>query len=86
MSGKAERTYSVTRTKATWKPRVIDVDPPVFRCPACGAVLEYLSPALLPARLNYLCARADLYLCPQCGRYEFYRDPRWIERDKEKKK
>ena len=39
MSGKAERTYSVTRTKATWKPRVIDVDPPVFRCPACGAVL-----------------------------------------------
>ena len=56
------------------------------KCPACGAVLEYLSPALLPARLNYLCARADLYLCPQCGRYEFYRDPRWIERDKEKKK
>ena len=39
MSGRAERTYSVTRTKATWKPRVIDVDPPVFRCPVCGAVL-----------------------------------------------
>ena len=56
------------------------------RCPACGAALEYLSPALLPARLNYLCARADLYLCPQCGRYEFYRDPPCIERDKEKKK
>ena len=30
------------------------------RCPACGAALEYLSPALMPARLNYLCARADL--------------------------
>ena len=39
------------------------------RCPACGAALEFLSPALLPARLNYLCARADLYLCPQCWRY-----------------
>ena len=59
-------------------------EPTEKRCPACGAVLEYLSPALLPARLNYLCARADLYLCPQCGRYEFYRDPRWLERDRER--
>lgn len=34
----SDRTYSATRTKATWKPRVIDVDPPLFRCAACGAV------------------------------------------------
>lgn len=56
------------------------------KCPACGAELEYLRPCLLPVRIDYLCARADLYLCPECGRYEFYRDPRWIERDKARKK
>lgn len=59
---------------------------PEKRCPACGTALDYLGPALLPARLNYLCSRAELYLCPACGRYEFYRDPRWLERDQKRKK
>ena len=56
------------------------------KCVACGAALEYVRPALLPDRLNFLSARADLYLCPQGGRYEFYRDPRWILRDEEKRR
>ena len=48
------------------------------KCVACGAALEYVRPALLPDRLNFLSARADLY--------EFYRDPRWIQRDEEKRR
>ena len=35
------------------------------KCVACGAALEYVRTALLPDRLNFLSARADLYLCPQ---------------------
>ena len=56
------------------------------KCVACGAALEYVRPALLPDRLNSPSARAGLYLGPQGGRDEFYQDPRWIQRDEEKRR
>ncbi|MGN0077211.1 MAG: hypothetical protein ACI36V_00300 [Coriobacteriales bacterium] len=34
----ANREYSVTRTRATWKPLVQEEDPAVFRCQACGNI------------------------------------------------
>lgn len=34
----AERTYSITRTRATWKPRVTEDDLPFFQCSSCGRV------------------------------------------------
>lgn len=32
--------FSVTRTHATWKPRVIDTPIPYYRCSCCGAILS----------------------------------------------
>ncbi|MGN0038228.1 MAG: hypothetical protein ACI36Y_03710 [Coriobacteriales bacterium] len=34
----APREYSVTRTRATWKPLVQEEDPTVFRCTSCGNI------------------------------------------------
>lgn len=36
----SERTYSITRTRATWKPRVTDDDLPFYRCSSCGRVYQ----------------------------------------------
>ncbi len=33
-----EQTYSITRTRATWKPRIAEVDLPFFVCAYCGRV------------------------------------------------
>ena len=35
-----EQKYSVTRTRATWKPRIADDDLPFYRCPECGGVFQ----------------------------------------------
>ncbi|MFR1640015.1 MAG: hypothetical protein ACLSVD_13170 [Eggerthellaceae bacterium] len=35
-----EQKYSVTRTRATWSPRIADDDLPFYRCPECGRVLQ----------------------------------------------
>lgn len=35
-----EQKYSITRTRATWKPRVTDDDLPFFQCPTCGHVYQ----------------------------------------------
>ena len=56
------------------------------KCVACGAALEYVRPALLPDRLNFLSARADLSPGPPCGRNAFPRAPRWTQRDEEKRR
>lgn len=38
-----EQKYSITRTRATWKPRVTDNDVPFYRCPTCGFVYQGIS-------------------------------------------
>ena len=49
-----EQKYSVTRTRATWKPRIADDDLPFYRCPECGRVLQGIAGSLPGAPL---CAR-----------------------------
>ena len=41
-----EQKYSVTRTRATWKPRVADDDLPFFQCPDCGRVYQGIAGSL----------------------------------------
>ena len=41
-----EQKYSVTRTRATWKPRIADDDLPFYRCPECGRVLQGIAGSL----------------------------------------
>lgn len=38
-----EQKYSITRTRATWKPRVTESDLPFYRCADCGAVYQGIS-------------------------------------------
>lgn len=35
--------YSITRTKATWKPRITDADIPFFKCDTCGCIFAGVS-------------------------------------------
>ena len=41
-----EQKYSVTRTRATWKPRIADDALPFYRCPECGRVLQGIAGSL----------------------------------------
>lgn len=38
-----EQKYSITRTRATWKPRVTERDLPFYRCTSCGHVYQGVS-------------------------------------------
>ena len=54
-------------------------------CPNCGALLELKFENMLLGTNSYYYCNADLYLCPQCGRMEWYapgtrRAPFWCER------
>ncbi len=44
-----DQKYSITRTRATWKPRVAETDLPFFRCPSCGRVYQGIT-GTLPTR------------------------------------
>jgi len=38
-----EKNYSVTRSKATWKPRVVETDISFFHCEKCGSIFQGVS-------------------------------------------
>ncbi len=68
-----ERKYSITRTRATWKPRVTDSDLPFFRCSACGRVYQGIAgcePAVMTGTGRTLVAEPpyarDMQETPSC--------------------
>lgn len=61
-----EQKYSVTRTRATWKPRIADDDLPFYRCPECGRVLQGIAGSL-PGSFRTACAIR--WPSPLCARH-----------------
>lgn len=68
-----DRKYSVTRTRATWKPRVIESDLPFFQCSTCGNTYQGITgrlPGIYTGTGRTLVAEPpytrDMHTAPSC--------------------